>query len=202
MTATFQPKIFTLEDFLAMPETKPASEFIAGSIEQKPMPQGQHSRLQLKLCDLINDVAEATEIAMALPELRCTFGDPVSASLPLGKRSIVPDIAIFRWERIPFEPSGDIANAFELAPDWTIKILSPDQKDTKVIRNILHCLNHGTTLGWLIYPDDRIILAFPSNKSPVELSGSDRLPVLPELDLIVTVDDVFGLLRSQGRGNC
>lgn len=202
MTATFQPKIFTLEDFLAMPETKPASEFIAGSIEQKPMPQGQHSRLQLKLCDLINDVAEATEIAMALPELRCTFGDPVSASLPLGKRSIVPDIAIFRWERIPFEPSGDIANAFELAPDWTIEILSPDQKDTKVIRNILHCLNHGTTLGWLIYPDDRIILAFPSNKSPVELSGSDRLPVLPELDLIVTVDDVFGLLRSQGRGNC
>jgi Uma2 family endonuclease len=200
MTATFQPKIFTLEDFLAMPETKPASEFIAGSIEQKPMPQGQHSRLQLKLCDLINDVAEATEIAMALPELRCTFGDPVSASLPLGKRSIVPDIAIFRWERIPFEPSGDIANAFELAPDWTIEILSPDQKDTKVIRNILHCLNHGTTLGWLIYPDDRIILAFPSNKSPVELSGSDRLPVLPELDLIVTVDDVFGLLRSQGRG--
>jgi Uma2 family endonuclease len=200
MTTTFQPKIFTLEDFLALPETKPASEFIAGSIEQKPMPQGQHSRLQLKLCNLVNDVAEAAEIAMALPELRCTFGDPVSVDLPLGKRSIVPDIAIFRWERIPFESSGDIANAFELAPDWTIEILSPDQKDTKVIRNILHCLNHGTTLGWLIYPDDRIILAFPTNQNPVELSGKDRLPVLPELDLTITVDDVFSLLRTRGDG--
>jgi Uma2 family endonuclease len=200
MTTTFQPKIFTLEDFLALPETKPASEFIAGSIEQKPMPQGQHSRLQLKLCNLVNDVAEAAEIAMALPELRCTFGDPVSVDLPLGKRSIVPDIAIFRWERIPFEPSGDIANAFELAPDWTIEILSPDQKDTKVIRNILHCLNHGTTLGWLIYPDDRIILAFPTNQNPVELSGKDRLPVLPELDLTITVDDVFSLLRTRRDG--
>jgi Uma2 family endonuclease len=187
MTTTFQSKIFTLAEFLALPETKPASEFIAGSIEQKPMPQGQHSRLQLKLCNLVNDVAEAAKIAMALPELRCTFGD----------RSIVPDIAVFRWERIPFEPSGDIGNVFQVAPDWTIEILSPDQKDSKVIRNILHCLNHGTSLGWLIYPDDRIILAFPANKSPVELSGSDRLPVLSELDLTITVDDVFALLRSQ-----
>ncbi len=186
MTTTFQPQILTLAEFLALPETKPASEFIAGSIDQKPMPQGQHSRLQLKLCNLINDVAEATAIAMALPELRCTFGD----------RSIVPDIAVFRWERIPFEPSGDIGNAFQIAPDWTIEILSPDQKDTKVIRNILYCLNSGTSLGWLIYPDDRIILAFPANKSPIELSGSDRLPVLSELDLNITVDDVFGLLRS------
>jgi Uma2 family endonuclease len=187
MTTTFQPRIFTLEEFLALPETKPASEFIAGSIEQKPMPQGQHSRLQLKLCNLVNDLAEAAEIAMALPELRCTFG----------ARSIVPDIAIFRWALIPFEPSGDIGNVFQVAPDWTIEILSPDQKDSKVIRNILHCLNHGTSLGWLIYPDDRIILAFPANQSPVELSGSDLLPVLSELDLTITVDDVFDLLRSQ-----
>jgi Uma2 family endonuclease len=199
MTTTSQPKIFTLAEFLALPETKPASEFIAGSIEQKPMPQGQHSRLQLKLCNLVNDVAEAAEIAMALPELRCTFGDPLAIHLPLGRRSIVPDVAIFRWERIPFEPDGDIANAFEIAPDWTIEILSPDQKDTKVIRNILHCLNHGASLGWLIYPEERIILAFPANQSPVELSGSDRLPVLAGLDLSITVDDIFGLLRSSGK---
>lgn len=193
MKTTVEPKIFTLEEFLALPETKPASEFIAGSIDQKPMPQGQHSRLQLKLCNLVNDVAETAEIALALPELRCTFGDPIL----LNQRSIVPDIAIFRWARIPFEPAGDIANTFEIAPDWTIEILSPDQKDTKVIRNILHCLNYGANLGWLIYPEDRIIIAFPAHQSPVELSGSDRLPVLPELDLTITVDDVFGLLRIQ-----
>jgi Uma2 family endonuclease len=186
MTATIQPPILTLAEFLALPETKPASEFRAGSIEQKPMPQGQHSRLQLKLCNLVNDVAENAKIAMALPELRCTFGD----------RSIVPDIAVFRWDRIPFESSGDIGNAFQVAPDWTIEILSLDQRDTKVIRNILHCLNHGTSLGWLVYPEERIILAFPANQSPIELSGSDRLSILPELDLDITVNDVFGLLRS------
>jgi Uma2 family endonuclease len=185
MSTIVRPQQFTLQEFLALPETKPASEFISGSIEQKPMPQGQHSRLQLKICNLVNEVAESGRIAMALPELRCTFGD----------RSIVPDIAIFRWDRIPFEPSGDIGNSFDIAPDWTIEILSPEQKDSKVIRNILHCLNHGTSLGWLIYPDERIVLAFLADRAPVELASKDILPVLLGLDLTICVDDIFNLLR-------
>ena len=39
------PKPITLEDFLAQPETKPASEYLDGKISQKPMPQGEHSRI-------------------------------------------------------------------------------------------------------------------------------------------------------------
>ena len=91
MTASAVRQRFTLEAFLAMPETKPASEFINGKIEQKPMPQGEHSRLQSKLCGALNDVGEPGKIAMAYPELRCIFGE----------RAIVSDISVFRWERIP-----------------------------------------------------------------------------------------------------
>ena len=80
---TTQP--LTLEEFLKLPETKPASEYINGEIIQKPMPKGRHSRLQGKVCNSINQVAEDEKIAYAFPELRCTFGG----------RSIVPDIAVF-----------------------------------------------------------------------------------------------------------
>ncbi len=38
-------RLLTLDEFLRFPETQPASEFIAGRIYQKPMPQGKHSRL-------------------------------------------------------------------------------------------------------------------------------------------------------------
>ena len=37
-------KPHSLETFLELPETKPASEFINDKISQKPMPQGKHSR--------------------------------------------------------------------------------------------------------------------------------------------------------------
>jgi Uma2 family endonuclease len=44
----------TLEEFLALPDTKPASEYIDGEIIQKPMPQGQHSIIQIELGMEIN----------------------------------------------------------------------------------------------------------------------------------------------------
>jgi Uma2 family endonuclease len=81
----------TLDKFLQIPETEPAIEFIDGQSFQKPMPQGQHSRLQRKLLNLINQTAEPETVAEAFPELRCTFGG----------RSIVPDIAVVRCDRIP-----------------------------------------------------------------------------------------------------
>ena len=36
-----------LEEFLALPETKPASEYIDDQIYQKPMLQGNHSILEI-----------------------------------------------------------------------------------------------------------------------------------------------------------
>jgi Uma2 family endonuclease len=38
-------KKLTLEEFLKLPETKPASEYVDGQIFTKPMPQGKHSTL-------------------------------------------------------------------------------------------------------------------------------------------------------------
>ncbi|HYW19053.1 MAG TPA: Uma2 family endonuclease [Nodularia sp. (in: cyanobacteria)] len=185
MKTTISPSL-TLEEFLKLPETQPASEFVAGQIYQKPMPQGKHSRLQFKLCDAVNQVAETPQIAIAFPELRCTFGG----------RSIVPDVTVFSWERIPFEADGEVPNAFEIYPDWTVEILSPNQRATKVISNILHCLRHGTQLGWLIDPEERLILAFIPGQEPMEFTGCDRLPIPKFFTLDLTVDQVFGWLKA------
>lgn len=185
MTGIVNSPTLTLEEFLKLPETKPASEYIEGRIEPKPMPQGKHARLQLKFCDAVNAVAEADQIAMALPELRCTFGG----------RSIVPDAAVFLWARIPFDADSEIENVFNQPPDWIVEILSPEQKATKVIRNILHCLKHGSQLGWLIDPEERIVLVFHPTQLPTEFSATEVLPVLPGLELTLTVADVFGWLQ-------
>lgn len=182
---TAQTPSLTLEEFLLLPETKPASEFIDSRIYQKPMPQGKHSRLQLKFCNTVNQVAETPKIALAFAELRCTFGG----------RSIVPDATVFVWERILFEADGEVPNVFEIYPDWTVEILSPDQRATKVISNILHCIRHGTQLGWLIDPLERLILAFIPGQQPIELTGGDFLPMPKFLTLDLTVEQVFGWLK-------
>ena len=175
----------TLEEFLKLPETKPVSEYINGEIIIKPMPKGKHSRLQLKLCNSVNDVTESEKIAYAFPELRCSFGI----------RSIVPDVAVFNWPRISFAADGEVPNDFLIFPDWTIEILSPDQSSNRVIDNIPYCLNHGCQLGWLIDPQDRSILVFRSNQQPEIFRGNELLPVLTGINLELTVAQVFGWLK-------
>jgi Uma2 family endonuclease len=181
----------TLDRFLTQPETKPASEYINGSIYQKPMPQGQHSRLQLKFCNTVNAVTEDKQIALALPELRCTFGG----------KSIVPDVAVFRWERLPINAEGEIENVFSIYPDWVIEILSPEQAAMRVISNILHCLQHGTEMGWLLFPKERSLLIFQRDRQPIEINSEINsaqkllVPNFLEIDLNLTVDQVFGWLK-------
>ncbi|PIG93691.1 Uma2 family endonuclease [Gloeocapsopsis sp. IPPAS B-1203] len=176
----------TLEEFLKLPETKPASEYVNGQIIQKPMPQGKHSKLQGKLVTAINELAEPQKIALAFPELRCTFGG----------RSIVLDVAVFSWDRIPVDENGDIANVFTSAPDWTIEIFSPDQSPTKVISNILHCLTHDCKLGWLIDPDEKSVIVYPPGKQPIYFEEAKDLLTVPEfLELKLKVEDLFNWLR-------
>ncbi|WP_306299025.1 Uma2 family endonuclease [Nostoc sp. T09] len=110
-------------------------------------------------------------------------------------RSIIPDATVFLWDRIPFEADGEVPNTFEIFPDWTVEILSPEQKATKVISNILHCLKYGTQLGWLIDPDERLILAFIPGQEPLELTGTESLPIPNLLTLDLTVEQVFGWLK-------
>ncbi|NUN66308.1 Uma2 family endonuclease [Pseudanabaena biceps] len=175
----------TIDEFLQLPETKPASEFIDGQITQKPMPQGEHSLLQGTLCQNISKIAQPKQIALAFPELRCVFGG----------LAIVPDIAVFRWERIPRLPSGRIANRFEIHPDWAIEILSPDQRYKQVLAKLLHCAEYGTELGWLVDAEDESILVVDSDRRVRELTNRDRLPVLTGIELELTVEQVFSCLN-------
>jgi Uma2 family endonuclease len=176
----------TLQDFLQLPETKPASEYIDNQIIQKPMPQGKHSTLQGELVPEINRILKPHRIGRAYPELRCTFGG----------RSTVPDITVFRWERIPREANGEVSNTFAIAPDWTIEILSPDQSQTKVTKNILHCLKHGTQMGWLIDPDEKTVFVY-QQKQEIEVFDEPEA-ILPVPDfangLQLTVKELFAWL--------
>ncbi|NJO75492.1 MAG: Uma2 family endonuclease [Leptolyngbyaceae cyanobacterium RM1_406_9] len=179
-------KVLTLAEFLQLPETKPASEYLDGQIIQKPMPQGKHSAIQGELVPAINGIVKSKRIARAFPELRCTFGG----------RSTVPDIAVFLWNRIPRDENGEVANMFPAAPDWTIEILSPDQNQTKVTKNILHCLRHGTQVGWLIDPDEQTVFVYRPRQEPEVLDEPNEVVPVASFasELQLTIKDLFAWL--------
>jgi Uma2 family endonuclease len=187
MVSTNQTNI-SLEAFLTWPETKPYREYFHGKVESKPMPQGEHSILQTYLSARINEVGRANKVALAFTELRCTFGGS----------SMVPDITVFAWERIPKTEQGRIANRFELHPDWIIEILSPEQSPNRVIKKIIFCLQQGTQLGWLIDPKDESVMVFPPDGIPDVKSDEQRLPVLENFpDMQLSATEIFDWLKIE-----
>lgn len=182
-------KPITLEEFLKLPETKPASEYIDGEIIQKPMPKGRHSIIQIEFGSKINLVLRKQGIATAFTELRCTFGN----------RSVVPDVAVFEDSRIPYTDHGEVADIFTAAPDWTIEILSPDQRRAKVLKNIRHCLDHGAQMGWLIDPDDQSVFIGQIGQQFTIIDELDIQLPIPEFaaGLTLTVGEIFGWLKRK-----
>lgn len=184
MIATIE-KTISLEEFLQHSETKPPQEFINGVITTKPMPQGEHSTLQSELISAVNLVTKANKIAYAFPELRCICNNS----------AIVPDVAVFVWDRIPRTEKGRIANRFDRLPDWSIEILSPDQSLMKVLDKLLFCSENGTNLGWLINPEDETILVVFNDQKVKIFRDDNTLPVLDQVELTLTVNDVFNWLN-------
>ena len=184
LQAPYQP--LTLEEFLQLPETKPASEYINGQIIQKPMPKGKHSLLQTRLSTVLNAALQPDRIAWAFSELRCTFGG----------QSTIPDVCILTWSRIPCDDNGEISNNIETHPDWSIEILSPEQSQTRVTKNILHCLQYGSQMGWLIDPDEQTVLVYlPPAQVKIFDQPTDRLPVPAfAANVHLTVGELFSWL--------
>jgi len=172
----------TLEAFLELPEKKPALEFEDGVVTQKVPPQGKHSRLQYSLPERINRLTEPQHTALAFPELRATFAGV----------SRVPDVAIYRWERIPRDPDGRVADEFREAPDIAIEIISPGQRPNALVRRCLWYVGNGVGAALLVDPYDETVLLFRPDRVPLHLKGEQQIDLsdlVPGLRL--TVHQIF-----------
>ena len=177
-------QVLSIEDFLDRTdlEESPALEYVAGAVLRKPMPKFRHSILQKRLLEAITDPQDRY---LSLPELRCTFGG----------RSIVPDIAVVSWDKVKINSLGEPEDNFDFPPDWLIEILSPDQSSNRVIDNLLHCLNYGAQLCWLVDPNDYSVLVLSSPQKLTICRDQQPLKVLSDLDLQLTAQEVFQWLQ-------
>jgi Uma2 family endonuclease len=183
---TIAQRGMTLEEFLRLRERKPALEFIDGEVSQKVAPKARHGALQLEGAMLINAFARPIRLARAFPETRATFAG----------RSYVPDVVVYRWDRIPTTPDGEVADDFMLPPDIAIEVISPGQTVTKLSERCRWFVAHGVTVALLVVPRRRTVYWFHARESERALTGVERIDleeVLPGFEL--TPATLFAALR-------
>jgi Uma2 family endonuclease len=176
----------TLEEFLKLPESEPALEYIDGRIEAKVSPRKHHSAIQTELAARLNGFARQSRLGRTYVELRCTFAG----------RSIVPDVVFLLKEHIEVDERGEEVEETLRPPDLHVEIISPDRKMKRSHKKLVHSTANGCSLGWLIDPYRKTIDVYHPGR-PVERlfedGALDGEPVLPGLSLRVA--EVFGWLK-------
>jgi Uma2 family endonuclease len=107
----------------------------------------------------------------------------------------VPDIAVYRWERIPRDEKGRIANDFFEPPDLAVEIVSPEQSVNALVRRCLWFVANGVQVALLVDPADESVLAFRRDRQTEVWHGADRIELsefLPDFEL--TVEQLFASL--------
>jgi Uma2 family endonuclease len=174
-----------LGQFLALPEREPALEFADGRVTQKVSPLGEHARLQSAFCSLLNNYGEPRRIAMAFTEIRTTFAG----------RSLVPDIGVYRWPRIPRRADGLIETYFRTPPDIAVEIFSPGQVLSDEQNKCRWYVANGVLIALFVHHPSRTVTRFTPDGEQ-RLRGDDRI----DLDAVapgfaLTVAELFATLR-------
>jgi Uma2 family endonuclease len=178
----------TLEEFLQLPEEKPALEYLDGEVTRKMSPLGPHGRLQGRLYLRFELFGLERRLASAFPETRVTFGGA----------SFVPDLIVYRWERIPSDERGDVPSYFYEPPDIAVEIASPGQTPEALAERCRWYVEHGVRVALLVLPRTRSARVFRAGTELGPLRGADRIDlgdVLPGFEL--AVDELFGALRAR-----
>ncbi len=172
----------SLDEFLALPESEPASEWVDGEVLQKPMPNQDHSDLQNAIAFALTRFVQARRLGKVRPECRCVFGPPEDM------RVYVPDVVFVRREKLMVGPRVG-QGPFRGAPDLAVEIVSPDQPAAAFVRKINFYQRHGVELVWVVDPDTRTVTVFTPDGGERTLREGETLDggaVLPGFALAIT----------------
>lgn len=186
MTAT-TTRAITFEEFLALPETEPPSEYICGEVVPKSMPTAIHAQ-----------VVSALNILLGIYLLRTHLGTVWSDSRHARRseqRVYLPDLAVMLHASGPLKDINWNRGAVERVPDIAIEVLSPDDRPGRVAEKVNFYLRAGVSLVWVIDPDERVLDAFTAGEPGVRYEGATPAtgsPALPGFTL--SMDELFATI--------
>lgn len=164
---------FTVEEFLALPDTK-GFELVDGELVEKPMGT-LSSRTAVKLLARLDHYCESHAVGYVFESeqlYRC-FPDAPS-------RLRKPDISLVRLGRFPDEVLPE--TIITIAPDLAVEVISPNDHALEVDRKVQEYLRAGVRLVWVINPNEQFVRVHRADRSvtvvegDAVLSGEDVVP--------------------------
>jgi Uma2 family endonuclease len=181
----------TLDQFLALPETEPPSEFACGEVIPKMAPNLAHGVLVAELASLLREYLRLTAEGVVTTETRhANRGE---------QRTYLPDLEVITASRLPAGRDNWFRGPIEIPPDFAIEILSPDDSTGRVLDKVDFYLRTGVQLVWLVDPELETITVYRPGQQPFTERAPAALDATPVLrGFTLDLDPFFATLHPAG----
>jgi Uma2 family endonuclease len=182
----------TLDEFLRLPEEKPAREYDQGVISQKMPPMAWHGKIQFLLAMRFEQYGHPVRLLSAFTETRVTWTDQ--------RKSYVPDVIAYLIQREPVEPDGYITKDFTVPPDVAVEVWSEGQVLGHQMDRCRWYVQHDVPVALLVHPNRQQVWTFRTGAETGPHQGTDAIDlgdVVPGLSF--SVAELFAGLRSSRR---
>ena len=167
-------KLITAEELSRMPEPADGSrcELLEGELIQMTPAGARHGRTTLAVGTVLFAFVSEKGLGHVVSNDTGIFTERDPDTV------LAPDLAYWSGQRLPELPEGYV----EVPPDLAVEVVSPSDSQSYVHRKVLHYLDHGVSLVWLIDPKTRTVTVFRSRRDVCilgeaeEITGSDVLP--------------------------
>ena len=165
---TTQERLYTVEEFAALPADGPLRELIQGRIVDVPPAGTDHSILAALIATLLNNAALTRQLGIVTGE---------QGGYRLSENTVrAPDVAFMSWGRLRREGAYAVGG-----PDLVVEVVSPGDSAGDLQIKITEYFAAGTRVLWVVYPDTRqIVVHTPEAARTLNqadtLDGGDVLP--------------------------
>ena len=150
----------TLEEFLA--SDLEGYEYVKGELIPMPPTSGEHGDISTNIdWHLQAHVRENQLGRVYLPD----------TGFRIGERVLIPDIAFLSNARLP----EDRRKAFSIPPDLAVEVVSPSDRQVRIVQKVLNYLDAGTQLVWVVEPVAKTVTVYRSETDITSLTREDTL---------------------------
>ena len=167
-------KLVTAEELRRMPEPADGTryELIDGELITMTPAGGRHGQTTLAVGTILRTHVKQKGVGLIVSNDTgvLTEKDPDTV--------LAPDLAYWTRQRLPEMPEGFV----EVPPDLAVEVVSPSDSQSYVHRKVLHYLDHGVALVWVVDPKTRTVTVYRSRRDVCilgeaeQIAGGDILP--------------------------
>lgn len=167
----------TYADLLALPPHQ-VGELVGGELQVSPRPAPRHAHATWRISGALSGRDGPGGAGVGGPGGWRFLGEP---ELHLAEDVLVPDIAAWRWARLP-----ELADqpAIDVVPDWICEVLSPSTARWDRLRK-MEVYRRSVEYAWFVDPALQTVEVYEQSSGRWLLFGTfggDETPLLPPFD--------------------